>query len=390
MRRLLALLAAGALASAVAASGLGATSASALLLDPGIGTGTSDGTADGLTTSTSCTDGSPTVLHVTATGSGFTAGHGYRLSIGSTVIAGSEALIGPSGISADVELPSLSPGAHTLSVTTNSSGLDSGYWNTSPTASAAVYAPCPTVFVNPGRLASRTGPLDLALTGSGWAYVFEGPAHDVVFSLDGTVVASAAASVTGTVAATAHLAAAPSCGSHVVSAQQPGMGLPYEEPQTATLVVTCPTLTPDPGTVPVESLPRPVTVTGDGWDPKMPVRLTVDGAPGPTVTTDGNGRLTTDLPLGVRPCGPVPITGVELVPTGTIYLVVGPPTGGVPFVATPAVQPGPPTATTRVEVSCPAPTPTDTPTPVVAGGGPGCTAGVATNGTPPVGGPTTR
>jgi hypothetical protein len=119
-------------------------------------------------------------------------------------------------------------------------------------------------------------------------------------------------------------------------------------------VQLCPTLQADPSEVGVATLPRPVTVTGGGWDSDRPVQLSVDGTPGPEVTPGKDGRFVTDLPLPVRPCGPVGITGLQP--------AASPPPSSV-VVVLPAG--GPLEATTSVAVVCPPPTtaPPSTPPP---------------------------
>ena len=131
------------------------------------------------------------------------------------------------------------------------------------------------------------------------------------------------------------LPAVPDCGSHEISSQQAHAPEDFDTTARTTLVVTCPTLTPTPSSVPQASLPSSVQVTGAGWDLGSDVALSIDGVVVATATTDKAGHFTTTVPLGARPCGTVAVLGVELLRP-------------VAAAAVPA-----PRAATSVEVTCP-------------------------------------
>jgi hypothetical protein len=265
---------------------------------------------------------------------------------------------------ATLHIPALAAGNYTIEVRPNGEGP------TDPYATASFQVPCVAVSATPNPVAFRSGPLTLQLTADGYDYPpnYDYETFPVVFALDGQNIATADQDKAGHVSKTVTLTAVPDCGSHQVTADFEQPRKPYNdfEPTVTasqtTLVVTCPTLTPDPPTVAQSALPTGVQVSGNGWDPGAGVTLSIDGASVATATANKSGQFTTTVPLGVRPCGTVAIIGVELPPAGAG-----------------ATLPQP-TATTTVEVTCTTvtttdptdptqPAPTLTASPIVSSGG---------------------
>jgi hypothetical protein len=234
------------------------------------------------------------------------------------------------------------PGFHTFAVGWLA-GPDFSYF--SAVAFDTFQLPCSSVAVSPPVLALRGGSLTLGLTADGFGYPsgYDFDTEPVVFTLDGTEIKRADQDEVGHVNTVAELTAVPDCGSHVVTADyaHPPVGISGGTAAHTTLVVTCPTLTPNPASVPESALPTGIEITGNGWDPGIGVALSIDGAGVATATTDKTGQFTTTVPLAARPCGTVSIVGVELQPAGAA-----------------AALPRP-TATTTVEVTCTTVTPTD-------------------------------
>jgi hypothetical protein len=227
---------------------------------------------------------------------------------------------------------------HTIEMWLTAPGAEFG----SVVASEAYQVPCPSVTVAPAQLALHEGPLTLNLTSVGYF----GRA-DVVFALDGREIARTRPRL-GLASSNAVLPAVPDCGSHEISSQQTHAPEDFDTTAQTTLVVTCPTITPTPSSVPQASLPSSVAVTGAGWDLGSDVALSIDGAVVATATADDAGQFTATVPLAARPCGTVAVLGVE--PARPVTAVSA------------AVVPGP-RAATSVEVTCPTITPTQPPPP---------------------------
>jgi hypothetical protein len=262
-------------------------------------------------------------------------------------------------VRATLPVPAVAAGLHNIRLWS----IPSFEGSPSQLANTTYQVPCPSVTVAPAHLARGEGPLTLRLTADGYPNFGDG-VH-VVFRLDGQQVADRSPSDPGPTRAVTTLAAVPDCGSHEIStdyAQPPDAPEGIVTKASTTLVVTCPTLTSTPASLPQSSLPSNVQLTGDGWNEGGDVTLSIDGAPVATATTDGAGRFAAAVPLAARPCGSVPIVAVQTprqVPPGAA--------------AAPSVPV--PTATTTVQVTClttpPAdPAPPTAPTPPSAPTGP--------------------
>jgi hypothetical protein len=255
-------------------------------------------------------------------------------------------------------LPAGVTGAHRIEVW----AVPSFEGNRSFLASAAYRSPCPGVSVTPDRRALRAGSLTLDLGAVG--YFPTDHDLDVAFLLDGREIARTRPNPgSGQAFARATLPAMPDCGSHPVTVDY-SAALDDDpprpvQPSRTTLVITCPTITAHPSSVPQASLPGSLQVTGDGWDGNSEVTLTVDGGPSVTATTNSDGGLTAAVPVSAQPCGTVPVVAVEAAPATPVG--AGPAPGASPS-PSPAATPAP-RAATSIEVTCPTPTPTPTSTP---------------------------
>jgi hypothetical protein len=327
------------LAAAATALGLLVAAPAAQAVD---GTGTADGVAPSptITVSPGCGTGDVGALDVVMNNVDSADNPTFELDEDEDVVL-KQIASGPGG-HRTLAFPTRGNGVHTIDLWLAAPGEEIAQL----VASDTYQVPCPTVAVSPRQRALHEGPQPLRLTAAGYYYDDE----DVVFRLDGVQIAQAAPGVDGQARATTTLPAVPDCGSHVIStdyAQPPHAPAGTVTTAQATLVVTCPTLTPAPSSVPQASLPGTVLVTGAGWDLGSDVALSIDGDVVATATTDRSGQFTTAVPVATRPCGTVAVSGVEL--------------ARAVIVASAAVLPAP-RATTSVEVTCPTITPT-VPTP---------------------------
>ncbi|MCW2503517.1 MAG: hypothetical protein JWO79_1801 [Actinomycetia bacterium] len=157
----------------------------------------------------------------------------------------------------------------------------------------------------------QDGPQQITVTLTGYA-----PGKPVTLSLPGVTVTPG--TVTPTAAAPAPLTVdltldkQPACGDHSFSASQAegdGGAVQLQRVDDMPFTVMCPDLTVNHPTVPDIGLPTSVTVSGGGWFPNGKFDVALNGA---TVTTaadaDGTGRISSDVLIGPRDCGPQTIT----------------------------------------------------------------------------------
>jgi hypothetical protein len=277
-----------------------------------------------------CGDGGPSTVRLA--GENLPAGRTLRVVVDGNQLGFVTSTAG-GAVDAAVPLPALPDQLHVIALQQDVSFEGPAVWQN--VVQRPYQVPCPAVAAIPDRLAQRPGPFQLRLRATGFHFP-----TDVVFRLDGAVVGSRRPDL-GVAVLVLDLPAVPACGSHPVDVSQPRAPRALLSTASSALVVTCPTLQADPSSVPDSSLPAPVTVTGTGWDVKAAVTLTVDGAPGPTTTTDGDGRFSAPVQIPTRPCGgTVPVVATEVLPG-----------------AAPSSRP---TASTGVAVTC-SPTPTTPP-----------------------------
>jgi len=275
----------------------------------------------------SCGDGDEDTLLVSGTG----APSGYRVEVSID-----DESFGPAdGIvpaddgtwTATGTVDSLGVGEHEIGTSFYVPSFDSSAPGDIPGPSTTYRVPCPTLTVDPASVAWRPGPVDLELSGAGF-----GAWSHVDFTVSGKPPTDTAdVTETGEFSLTVTLSALPGCGIHqVVATQEQDSLLPAlpSPPPTATapLTVTCPALTVVPGTIAAASLPRPLTWTLTGFDPRAPVALRIADQPIGVVLTDGSGSGSSALPAGKLPCGPLQATarqvGPGAVPTASAALLV--------------------------------------------------------------------
>lgn len=175
-----------------------------------------------------------------------------------------------------------------------------------------VAPPPATIDVSPSPAAFTAGERPFDVEGAGFA---PGP---VSLLLDGAPVGMAAAGSDGVLNAGFTRSELP-CGDHVLRGVQPTRSA------ATLLTITCPQLVADPGLLHRAGPPAPMTLTGTGFDPTVPVRLVTELGTETTVTAGPDGGFAVQLPAESLPCGPSFVVAVE-----TIDLPV-PPTAQAPL-----------------------------------------------------------